>query len=420
MCDSLRRFAIAVLTLTLLQFASTPAIAGEPSETRINGTLSEIDGVRILRVWGTPKERGFAHGFLLGQDSVRVFNGFLSSGAVVDAETYEKRLLPGLQAMQIQPQYEAELRAMLAGIESQAGGPVELPALKRHIKYEDLVVANCMGDILRGGCSSFTAWGSMTKDGQTITGRNMDWHTCPAFEGTQLVMVHIPAREGALGWVSVFWPGLIGCTTGMNAEGVTVAMHDSNSEGPSTAAGFTSSTLLYREAIESAHANTAVEDISRIFAKRYTRPGYNMMVTWPYASGGPAAIVFEHDADLTNGRGMTIRKPESSDTFLACTNHSRERYPPDSGFRYPQLVRVLERIRGSDGSHQVTLKRAWGMLRGVSIPGILTHHSVVFEPNKKLMHVAFAEDGKHAPQCRHVTLDVEKLLAGDYPGGTRP
>ncbi|MGB2988317.1 MAG: hypothetical protein WBE26_20800, partial [Phycisphaerae bacterium] len=65
----------------------------------------------------------------------------------------------------------------------------------------------------------------------------------------------------------------------------------------------------------------------------------------------------------------------------------------------------------------LTTKRAWNMLGGVSIEGIITHHSVVFEPNKRLMHVAFAENGKHAPKCKAVTLDVAKLLAGDYPGG---
>ena len=65
----------------------------------------------------------------------------------------------------------------------------------------------------------------------------------------------------------------------------------------------------------------------------------------------------------------------------------------------------------------MTLKRAWKMLTGVSMDGIITHHSAVFEPNKHLMHVAFAKDGRHAPRCKYVTLDVTKLLAGDYPGG---
>ena len=56
-------------------------------------------------------------------------------------------------------------------------------------------------------------------------------------------------------------------------------------------------------------------------------------------------------------------------------------------------------------------------LGGVAAQGGLTYHSVVFEPNERRMHVAFTEDGQNAPKCKKVTLDVRKLLAGDYPGG---
>ncbi|MGB2988080.1 MAG: carcinine hydrolase/isopenicillin-N N-acyltransferase family protein, partial [Phycisphaerae bacterium] len=169
-----------------------------------------------------------------------------------------------------------------------------------------------------------------------------------------MVTVHVPpADSNELGWVSVFWPGLIGCTTGMNAEGVTVAMHDSNSPNPTTAGGFTPSLLLYRKAVESARAQTAVDDISRVLAKRYTVAGYNMMMTRPHTGLGPAAVVFEHDADLTKTRGMTVREPEDSNAFLACTNHSRKRYEPAPGIRYPKLSNGLEKIARSGGRHQL-------------------------------------------------------------------
>ena len=52
------------------------------------------------------------------------------------------------------------------------------------------------------------------------------------------------------------------------------------------------------------------------------------------------------------------------------------------------------------------------MLKGVSMEGITTLHSVVFEPNKCLMHVAFTKKGKPAPECKPITLDVVELLKG--------
>ncbi|UCC28913.1 MAG: hypothetical protein JSU86_12005 [Phycisphaerales bacterium] len=412
------RFHMAVCSVALSLVFAIPASAAGPPQTKVNGTLTEIDGIPVLRVWGTPQERGFAYGYLVGQDIVRLVNGFLASGTILDVEGYNNRILPRLNLMKVPPEYEAELRGMLAGIEARAGGPVDVPAIGRPLQYDDLVAANSMGDMLRSGCSSFAAWGRMTKNGHTLAGRNMDWPTNPALEGSQIVVVYVPPPDSkALGWVSVFWPGLIGCTTGMNAEGVTVAMHDSNSSNPSTSGSFTSSTLLYRKAVESAHAETVVEDISRVFKEYYTLAGYNMMVTRPSAGRGAGAVVFEHDGDLVKGRGMTLRKPEGSGPFLACTNHSRKRYDPRPGIRYPKLSNGLEQIAEGEKRQHLTVKRAWNMLEGVPIEGILTHHSVVFEPNKGLMHVAFAENGKHAPQCKKVVLDVGRLLAGDYPGG---
>ncbi len=413
-----RRDVFTRCGLVVLALCATAAGASEPTARKVNGTLTEIEGIPVLRVWGTPEERGFANGYLMGEKFAKFFNDFIASGNLMEVKTYTEKVMPTVGLMPVPPAYETELRAMLSGIEAQAGGAVEIPALGRPLRYEDLVATNSMGDLLRMGCSSFAAWGPMTADGHTLAGRNLDWPTCQALEGTQMVTVHVPAaNSGELGWVSVFWPGLIGCTTGMNAEGVTVAMHDSNSPNPTTAGGFTSSLLLYREAIESAHARTAVADITRVLNERYTVAGYNMMVTKPFSGEGPAAVVFEHDADLTKTRGMTLREPNRPDAFLICTNHSRKRYEPSPGVRYPRLSTGLERIAGSGEKHHLTVKRAWNMLGSVPLSGIITHHSVVFEPDKRLMHVAFAENGKHAPQCKKVTLDVAKLLAGDYPGG---
>jgi hypothetical protein len=59
---------------------------------------------------------------------------------------------------------------------------------------------------------------------------------------------------------------------------------------------------------------------------------------------------------------------------------------------------------------------AWKLLQDVAQPGsagfpILTHHSVVFEPDRRLMHVAFSTGGKAAPLSRPIDLDVAELLA---------
>jgi len=415
----MRNAGIAVCALSLLPFLAQPAYAREPPSTKVNGTLSEIDGLPVLRVWGTPKERGFAHGYLLADTIKAMANSFLAEGPLGGSlERYTKEMLPKLKRMKIDPAYEAEMHGILAGMESRLGGPVEVEFLGRPLKYEDILAINCTGDLTRFACSSFAAWDEMTKNGYTVAGRNMEWPELSSIIERQIILVNAASADGgAKGWVAITWPSYVGCITGMNSEGVTVATHDARGRPSSATSGFTPSAWTFRRAVELAAADTAFEDIARVVRAEVSAVGENMMVTRPFAKGQPAAAVIEFDGDLTTGQGVTVRLPRADLRYLVCTNHFVERGKPRPCVRYEQLEGVLDRISGSEGKLHVTIKRAWKMLADLEVPDTIMYHSVVFEPNKRLMHVAFAKPGVDAPKCKHVTLDATRLLAGDYPGG---
>ena len=56
------------------------------------------------------------------------------------------------------------------------------------------------------------------------------------------------------------------------------------------------------------------------------------------------------------------------------------------------------------------VESAWNLLRTVRNGGdFLTEIAVVFEPEKKLMHVALAGPGVNAHECNRVTLNIEEL-----------
>lgn len=413
------RFNSILCTLFLMPFVGVPALAGDPPRPEVHGTLSEIDGVPILRVWGTAEERGFAHGYLLADQTVQLLDGFLREGPLAgSAMDYESRTLPKLSRMKVDPEHEAELRSILAGVQARLGSLPQIPFLGRALQYEDLLAVNCTGDLIRSGCSSFAAWGAITPDGQTIGGRNMDWPVIPVMLDTMFVLVNVPpAKDGKLGWASVTWPTFVGCLTGMNAEGVTVATHDAGGRAASVSGGFTPYGWIFRDSLESAHAETAKDDVARAIRRSVSIVGNNMMVTLPYSGNGPGGYVFEFDGDLTQGGGLSIREPEPANSFIVCTNHFRDRKAPIGCDRYAGLTHTLERTKASGGQRHVELQRAWKMMLGVSPPENLSYHSVVFEPNKRLMHVAFTQNRENAPKCKKVTLDVTKLLSGDYPGG---
>ncbi|UCE58388.1 MAG: hypothetical protein JSU63_13210 [Phycisphaerales bacterium] len=387
---------------------STPA-------ARVNGTLTEIDGIPVLRVWGTPYERGYAQGFYFAEKIVSVADMLIGTekfGGGIDG--YTQRILPRLRQMEIETPYQDELRGLVAGVEARFGGPVVIPRLQRHLQYTELVALNCLADVQAVGCSSFAAWGRLTADGDTIAGRNLDVPTVVGLSKVNVVIVNTPSDNGkALGWVSVNWPGLTGCFTGMSAEGVTVNLNDAKGHATTVDSGFTPRLFILREAIESARPETAFEDVGRVLRKHKCTVGSNVMVARPYDKMGSAAQVFEYDGDLATSQGVTARPPVNGANFIICTSHYRARSKPEQCDRYDRYRDVLDRIEGSSGRHRVTCERGWKMLRSAIMPSRTTYQSVVFEPNKRLMHVAFSADGQHAPQRRSVTLDVAKLLAGE-------
>ena len=56
------RFRACAVTALFLMSAAAPALfALEPGRAR-NGVLRKVGKVHVLRLWGTPRERGVAHG----------------------------------------------------------------------------------------------------------------------------------------------------------------------------------------------------------------------------------------------------------------------------------------------------------------------------------------------------------------------
>ncbi|MCC7535498.1 MAG: hypothetical protein IT379_04770, partial [Deltaproteobacteria bacterium] len=94
-------------------------------------------------------------------------------------------------------------------------------------------------------CTSFFATGEATRDGHTWVGRNFDFDVDPWFDREKVVQLVRVA--GSVPYVSVAWPGMTGVVTGMNAEGVWVAVHGARGgerEGEGTPVVFTTRAIL--------------------------------------------------------------------------------------------------------------------------------------------------------------------------------
>ena len=165
------------------------------------------------------------------------------------------------------------------------------------------------------GCSSFALFGSRSRDGLLIHGRNLDYH----FRGTLLddrgevsrllhrhAVIFVCRPEGRAAFLSVGWPGQAGTTTAMNRHGISLGNLTSYVRGTSPDGLPTS--LLYRIVME--ESSNLAEVASLLNSSRRTI-GNNLVV----GSGQEnRAALFE----ITRDR---VEQVPPMDGLLVATNH---------------------------------------------------------------------------------------------------
>ncbi len=422
-----RRLAWSARLAACLLFATAGAACAEPAAKQpICGELSRIGDMRVLRVWGTSEERGYAHGWLLADEIKRLFESFVAdvrfSGG---AKNYNAMTRPMAESlMRPRAVYRREMEGIVAGFRARLGDGAKIAGLDRPLEYGDLLVINCLSDRVGPMCSSFAVWGPLTADGATLTARNLDWPRHTWMIGAELVLVQLPSEKPKReGWASLTWPGFVGCLSGMNASGVTVAMHDVPVGGPEGILGFTPRGLALREALEKSSGPTAIDEVAALFRKRHVAVGTNIFVSEPWKAGQEqcAAAVMEYDGSTSNSEGVTLRGPASPQPdgvacFLACTNHFRERGESHDGGptcpRYAKLMAAL--IDARSKKQTLDVEDVWRIAASVNMPGtggaMLTYHTIVFEPNKGIMHLATASATESAGRRKPVAVDLRALL----------
>ena len=391
--------------LILLSAGVSAHSPGEPAEP-LCGRLSEHDGLRVLELWGTPEQAAYAHGYLLAEEIIALFDEYMFSEVVVpDARVYEAMLVPGVRRQfSWSEQCEAELKAMGRGMRDRLGSEnVRSEKLGRELGVEDLMIGNALADWFGMLCSTVSVWGDRTIDGQTLTARNLDFPSTTSMAAGQIVVV----RRGdgvRRSWIGITWPAMIGVYTAINDEGVTMLMHDANGLAPSQANGFTPRALILREALETASAAAFVEDVARVFRSRRVLIGNNIHVSGPLGVGKAPAVVFEYDANERES-GVTLRGVENGgspfENALWCTNHLRARREPVPCRRYEILRGELCQPAAERGRFNAS-----SLLQLVcQARQKTTLHSVCLVPHKQEMHVLIP-----AIRERVVAFDLRQWL----------
>jgi hypothetical protein len=403
--------------------APAPPAAPAAPKQELTGRIETHAGLRLLRVWGTPPQRGYAHGFLLGADIAAVLRAEFEARFARQKPLLQQARAAFDRLIEFPDEVQQEVEALWAGL-CDSGADRAMPELERDFDLRDLQVATALDVFGLMGCSGFTAYGEQVEGGGVLSGRNFDW----PFTGAHLVdevlllVSHLPDGRAV---ASVTWPGYVATITGVSSEGVAVFLHVGTGaitwtpEPDSWPTGIAARVILERAA---AAAGAAAFPLAQDLLANTSPPaGYITRVVLPSIPAGDEPYgVFETDRD-------SCRRARLGGPNIA-TNHFLGRADGRKASKdsLDRAAKAGERLQYClrNGDHKLSPAEGWTLLQSVERGGkhaFGTLHSLVFRAEPWYFELRIAElrgrDLVAAPSSARVfALDRAALFQKDAPG----
>lgn len=378
--------------------AAAPAAPAADPASALRGRVETHGGLTVLRTWGTPDERGYAHGRLLADRIAATALPEFSArfGRKPGLLQQARAMLPRL--IELPDDVKAELAALWRGVVDSKVA-LRLDDLDRDFDFVDLQIVTALDVFGLMGCSSFTVWGEQAVGGGVMTARNFDW----PFTGAHMLdqtIVHVAHLENGRAVAAVTWPGYLGAVTGVSSDGVMASLHVGSAkvswspEPSSWPSAIAARAILAHGAGE---AEATFAKAAELLGQTSPPVGFMTHVTLPAAPArGAPTRVFEADV-------KSAVPHAHAGGPLVLTNHFRTRADGrkasgDSVGRQKQLDAGIAGCIDA-GDRKVDVAEAWTMLQSVERGGsnaFGTLHALVFrhEPWLFELRVGALQDGK--------------------------
>lgn len=377
--------------------------------------LSE-SGLYEMYVEGAPYERGVVNGKLSKELVQRQEDHFSAQIEKMIPSRFYRHFLKyfiGFFNRDLPNQVKEEYKQEIYGVSQAAsdkyayiGTPYQR-ILNYHAAHD---IGHALQTMALVGCTSFGTWGSHSKDSAFIIGRNFDFYVGDRFADDKLIAFIRP--DSGYGFMTVTWGGFTGAVSGMNEMGLTVTINAAKTELPPGSA--TPVSLVAREILQ--YASTIKEAIAIAGSRK-------MFVSESFLVGSAAdqkAVVIEKTPEA-----LDVYDP--NENYIICANHfqspvlgqlesNKEQIAESASvYRYERVRELLEQAKSNSVEQTINILRDTRGQQGVdiglgnekAINQLIAHHSIVFEPNKRLVWVSTApwQEGQF------ICYDLKKILS---------
>ncbi|CAN5546280.1 acyl-CoA--6-aminopenicillanic acid acyl-transferase [soil metagenome] len=271
-------------------------------------------------------------------------------------------------------------------------------------------IGHALQNISLVGCTSFATWGSRSEDSTLIIGRNFDLYLGDEFARDKIIAFYNPSQGHK--FMMVTFGGMAGVLSGMNDQGLTVTINAAKSEIPLSSG--TPVSLVAREMLQ--YAST-IKEAYEIAAKRKMFVSESLLI-------GSAK---DHRASIIEKTPDTMELFESTDDYIISTNHfqgnllGNTKLNKDhmaksaSVYRYERVKELLDNDRKNSVAKTAAILRNQNGKGGQNIGNgneklinqLISHHGIIFQPEKKLVWVSAAP----WQLGRFVCYDLNKIFS---------
>jgi predicted choloylglycine hydrolase len=336
------------------------------------GELVFEQEIPILILRGSPQELGAQQGELLkSQLNVLIHSyvgRFLSQGKNLEQAMKAREIMKPF----IPPEYMEEIESM-----SQASG----------VSINDFILLHTMIDDPRlPFCSVIIASPPATNGQELIFGRNLDFPSLGLAVNYNMITVYHPDNKKS--FASITWPGLAGVISGINQDGLSLAMLVSF-DGTINDSGMPTS-MLFRKILE--EASDIEKAIEIVKAAKRTAPSNLALAD---AKGRSAVIEFTSE-------NVVVRHPENG--IICATNWfvTPEMKMSDGDDRYNTMAAQAKGLHGKIGHNEII-----NILKSVPIP-LINLQSMVIYPQTRTIYLACGKIP--ATKAEYKKIDLAKYL----------
>jgi hypothetical protein len=410
---------------------------GTAPQGEICGKLDQLEGVDVLHLWGTPRQRGYAYGKLMAKSIMSFVNQHMLTeamdGAVGDVP-WDAICDKQYMQFDFDPAHMEEIKAMLLAMQEELSEKDRTVAkYKRTLRLSDLLCLNTAGDWAGVyGSALCTRAGDANLAGRNLDVRYDDNNEIFKRPFWLVIEPEKKAEKGLGAYATLTWPGFICGYVGFSHNGAFAMLQDGDGENLDKVHCQPRALMLRRALQKCQGAGKFPDELAAQLEKINVSRG--AIIVAGGKKSRPPYVVAEVDGNHDDSKGVEFRtlSPDAGKNTLTAADLFEVRYKEerekwyadrkaqDKNFEMPGYITEsrerVKKLNDASRNREVTdVETLFAALKKAEFTGqnrVTTINAFVVDADKGVVYVKLGKTrsaGAHAVETKK--FDLDKIFA---------